>query len=138
MTTQIHEVREVLQFYLEALVAGDLERIAESFTDDATWTVPGTLPLSGVRRGRQAIVDFLTSAVALFVPGTQTFTFGDITAEEDRAVLEWQVRGTASSTGRSYDNQYCGVFVIRDGRICEVREYLDSQHAAETLFPAAG
>jgi uncharacterized protein (TIGR02246 family) len=134
MTTQTNEVREVLQSYLEALVAGDRQRIADSFTDDATWTLPGTLPLSGVRRGRQAIVDFLTSAGALFVPGTQTFTFGDITAEQDRAVLEWRVRGTASATGKIYDNQYCGVFVIRDGRICAVREYLDSQHAADTLF----
>jgi ketosteroid isomerase-like protein len=26
------------------------------------------------------------------------------------------------------------VFVIRDGRIAEVREYLDSLHAADTLF----
>lgn len=134
MTAQTNGARAVLESYLEALVAGDLEKIADSFADDATWTLSGTLPLSGVRRGRQAIVDFLTSAVALFVPGTQTFAFGEITAEGDRAVLEWRVHGTASATGKIYDNQYCGVFVIRDGRICEVREYLDSQHAAETLF----
>lgn len=138
MTTQTNEVREVLQSYLDALVAGDLEKVGDSFTDDAIWILPGTLPLSGVRRGRQAIVNFLTSAVALFKPGTQTFTFGGITAEANRAVLEWQVRGTAVATGRVYDNQYCGVFVIRDGRISEVREYLDTQHAADTLFSPAG
>jgi uncharacterized protein (TIGR02246 family) len=134
---QTNEVRDVLQSYLEALAVGDLDKVADSFTADATWTLPGTLPLSGVRRGRQAIVDFLATAVALFVPGTQTFTFGDITAEASRAVLEWQVRGVAAATGKAYDNQYCGVFVVREGRISEVREYLDSQHAADTLFPAA-
>jgi ketosteroid isomerase-like protein len=32
------------------------------------------------------------------------------------------------------DNEYCGVFGIRDGRIAEVREYLDSLHAAQVLF----
>ncbi|MBB2893282.1 nuclear transport factor 2 family protein [Flexivirga oryzae] len=137
MSTQTIEARDVVQAYLKALVAGDLERIADSFTEDATWTLYGGLPLSGVRRGRQAIVDFLTSAVALFVPGTLTFTFGDITAEHDRAVLEWRARGTATATGKEYDNEYCGVFVVRDGRISEVREYLDTQHVAETLFAEA-
>jgi hypothetical protein len=49
-------------------------------------------------------------------------------------VLEWRVTGIASATGRGYDNSYCGVFVIRDGQIAEVREYLDSQHVADVLF----
>jgi hypothetical protein len=137
MTHTTTDSRAVLQAYLDALVAGDLDRIADSFTEDATWSLHGTLPLSGTRRGREAILEFLTNAGALYAPGTQAFTFGDITAEGDRAVLEWQVTGTASATGRPYANDYCGVFVIRDGRIAEVREYLDTLHAAETLFPAA-
>jgi ketosteroid isomerase-like protein len=33
-----------------------------------------------------------------------------------------------------YDNAYCGVFRVRHGRIAEVREYLDSLHAAQVLF----
>ncbi|HEU5007437.1 MAG TPA: nuclear transport factor 2 family protein [Jatrophihabitantaceae bacterium] len=135
MTHTSAESRAVLQSYLDALVAGDLDRIADSFTEDATWSLHGTLPLSGVRRGRHDILEFLTSAGALYETGTQQFTFADITAENDRAVLEWQVTGIASATGKQYANEYCGVFVIRDGRIAEVREYLDSLHVAETLFP---
>lgn len=128
----------MLQSFLDALVAGDLNGIAASFTEDATWSLHGTLPLAGVRRGRQAIVDFLVGAGALYAPGSQTFTFGEITAEENRAVLEWQVTGTAAATGKPYDNEYCAVFVMRDGRIAEVREYLDSLHAGDTLFAPAG
>jgi ketosteroid isomerase-like protein len=70
----------------------------------------------------------------LYEPGTQRFTFGDITAHRDRAVLEWRVQGIAAATGLPYDNAYCGVFTIRSGHIVEVREYLDSLHAAEVLF----
>jgi uncharacterized protein (TIGR02246 family) len=132
------DARAVLQSFLDALVAGDLNGIAASFTEDATWSLHGTLPLAGVRRGRQAIVDFLVGAGALYAPGSQTFTFGEITAEENRAVLEWQVTGTAAATGKPYDNEYCAVFVMRDGRIAEVREYLDSLHAGDTLFAPAG
>jgi uncharacterized protein (TIGR02246 family) len=131
------EAKTVLRCYLDALTAGDLDAVAASFADDATWSVHGTMPLSGTRQGRDAIMEFLTSAGALYQPGTQSFTFGEITAEADRAVLEWRVRGISSATGRKYDNAYCGVFRIRDGRIAEVREYLDSLHAAQVLFPDA-
>jgi hypothetical protein len=79
-------------------------------------------------------MEFLTSAGSLYQPGTQQFTFGKVTAEGDRAVLEWHVRGTASATGKAYDNDYCAIFGVRDGQITEVREYLDSLHAAQVLF----
>jgi ketosteroid isomerase-like protein len=90
-----------------------------------------------VRRGREQIMAFLLGAGALYQPGTQQFSFGAITAEGERAVLEWRVHGVAAATGLDYDNEYCGVFVIRDGQITEVREYLDSLHAARSFYPAA-
>jgi uncharacterized protein len=133
-TAQATGARAVLQRYLDALAAGDLAAIADSFTDDATWWIHGTLPVSGTKCGRKAIMDFLISAGTLYQTGTQHFKFGEITVEADRAVLEWRVRGTASATGLAYDNAYCGVFRVRDGRIAEVREYFDSLHAAQVLF----
>lgn len=135
-TSQLEtEAKTVLRRYLDALTAGNLAAIAGSFAEDATWSIHGTLPLSGTRHGRGAIMEFLASAGSLYQPGTQSFTFGEITAEADRAVLEWRVQGVAAATGRNYDNAYCGVFRVRDGRITEVREYLDSLHAAQVLFP---
>jgi ketosteroid isomerase-like protein len=131
------EARAVLDRYLDALVRGDLPVIADSFAEDATWALHGTLPMSGTKRGRAAIMGFLTSAGSLFLPGTQAFSFGEITAEADRVVLEWHVQGVTAATGRAYDNDYCAVFRVRDGRIVEVREFLDSLHAAETLFLSA-
>jgi ketosteroid isomerase-like protein len=128
------ETRAVLARYLDMLVAGDLDAIAACFSEDATWSLHGELPVSGTKRGRAEIIDFLVGAGSLFTPGSQAFRFGPTTVEGDRAVLEWQVTGTAAATGLPYDNAYCGVFVVRAGRIVEVREYLDSQHAAGVLF----
>jgi len=126
---------KVLADYLAALTAGDLDAIAQSFAPDATWTVHGTLPLAGTRVGREQIMEFLIGAGSLFEPGTQSFTFDNTTLQDDRAVLEWRVQGIAAATGLAYDNRYCGIFVIRNGEIAEVREYLDSLHAADTLYP---
>ncbi len=132
------EARSVLESYLDALTRGDLAAVADSFAEDATWWLHGTLPLAGVKRGRAAIVEFLSSAGTLYQAGTQTFAFGDVTAEGDRAVLEWTVQAVATATGQPYDNAYCGVFRVREGRIVEVREYLDSLHAAQVLYSPEG
>lgn len=142
MTTDHHdesssnEAEQVLRAYLAALTGGDVTAIAESFAQDARWSVHGTLPLAGTRDGRAAIMKFLLGAGNLYRPGTQHFTFGDIIVQGERVVLEWRVRGIASATGLPYDNEYCGVFTVRHGRIVEVREYLDSLHAAQVLFAA--
>jgi NADPH:quinone reductase-like Zn-dependent oxidoreductase/ketosteroid isomerase-like protein len=126
--------REVLEHYLDVLVAGDLDSVADCFDPDAEWWLHGQTPVSGTKHGRAEIVQFLVDAGSLFAPGTQRFQFGQITAEGDRAVLEWRVTGVGAASGLAYDNSYCGVFVVRAGRIVEVREYLDSQHAVQVLF----
>lgn len=128
------DTRQVLATYLDALVDGDLATIADSFSEDATWWLHGDLPLSGTKHGRDEIIDFLTGAGSLYQPNSQDFTFGEITVECDRAALEWRVTGISAATGIPYDNSYCGVFVVRHGRIVEVREYLDTLHAQIALF----
>ncbi len=131
----ITDTAATLRGYLDALVTGDLDRIAEFFAPDATWTIHGTLPFAGTHDGREAIMTFLATAVdGRFVPGTQQFRFGEVLAVGDIAILEWNVTGTATATGLQYDNDYCGLFTIRDGRIQAVREYLDTEHTREVLF----
>lgn len=127
----------VLERYLDALLAGDIDTIRDSFAEDATWTMHGDLPISGTYRGRDAIVDdFLDAAGALFEPGSQEFGFPTLLAAGDTVVLEWTVRARGAA-GDEYDNRYCGIFVVRDGRIAEAREYLDTEHARRVLFGAA-
>jgi ketosteroid isomerase-like protein len=94
------EAERVLRAYLAALTAGDLEAIADSFAEDARWSLHGDLPLAGTKHGRAAIKEFLLGAGNLYEPGTQSFTFGDITPQGERAVLEWRVQGVGSATGR--------------------------------------
>lgn len=53
------------------------------------------------------------------------------------AVAQWRTTGR-TVTGADYDNSYCVVFTVRDGRIAEVQENLDTAHFEQALFgPAA-
>lgn len=130
--------KDVVQGYLGALVAGDLEGIRASFAPDATWTIYGDLPIAGPWHGRDAIVDEFLTAVGstLFEPGSgPSFEFPTLIGEGDTVALEWRVDARAAATGEEYRNNYCGIFVVRDGQITAIREYLDSGYAARVLFP---
>lgn len=130
------EPKQVLQRYLDALVAGDIDTIRDSFAEGATWTVKADLPVAGPWRGRDRIVDDFLAAVMgeRFEAGSHVFRFPTMIADGDTVALEWHV-SARNAAGQSYENDYCGIFVIRDGRIAEVREYLDSGYAARVLFP---
>jgi uncharacterized protein len=130
--------KHVVQRYLDALVAGDLDAIRDSFAEDATWTILGDLPIGSRWRGREAIVDeFLTGvAGSLYEAGSVQFEFPTLIGEGDTVAVEWRVRARTAA-GADYANSYCGLFVVSDGRIAEVREYLDTRYAARTLFGAA-
>jgi uncharacterized protein len=130
-----NEPKQVVRRYLDALVAGDLDTVRDSFAEDAVWTICGDLPIAGPWRGRDRIVDDFLTAVggALYAPGSVTFAFPALLADGDTVIVEWRVRARTAS-GRDYANAYCGLFVVRAGRIAEVREYLDTAYAARTLF----
>ena len=129
------EPKQVIQTYLDALVSGDIEGVRNSFAEDATWTIHGRLPIAGTKRGRSAIIDdFLVNVMgSLFVPGSHQFTFTTMLAEGDVVALEWRVVAKTAS-GDPYDNEYVGMFVVRDGLIQEVREYCDTLYVADTLY----
>jgi uncharacterized protein len=82
------------------------------------------LPLAGPWIGRDQIThDFMGTVLrALFEPGSQQFQFRRPIGDGDTVALEWRVRAR-TATGEEYDNEYCGMFTVRDGRIAAVREY---------------
>jgi uncharacterized protein len=128
--------KQTVQRYLDALLDGDIDVIRDSFTEDATWTMHGDLPIAGPWKGRDAIVDdFLQQLGAtLFQAGSQLFEFPLLVAEGDTVVLEWRVHAR-SRNGEPYENEYCGVFLVEGEQIRAVREYMDTRYAARVLFP---
>jgi uncharacterized protein len=128
--------KAVIGRYLDALLAGDVDEIRDSFNEDATWTIHGDVPFAGPWVGRDRIVDDFLASVggALFQAGSHRFDFPTLIGEGETVALEWRVQAK-TARGDDYDNRYCGIFAIRDGRIQEVREYFDSAYAARVLYP---
>jgi uncharacterized protein (TIGR02246 family) len=129
--------KAVIEQYVAAVQAGDVETVRGLFAEDATWTLhAGDLPISGTFEGRDRILgDFLARALAHYEPGSIQLEITGMTAEDERVVLQWTSRARTTS-GRAYENGCIGVFEVRDGRIAAVREYMDTLYARDTAFAA--
>ena len=46
--------------------------------------------------------------------------------DQSTVILEYEVHGMSSSTGKAYDNRFCSVVVIKDRKIVHWRDYMDS------------
>jgi uncharacterized protein len=107
---------------------------ADNLADDACWIVTGQYSWSHEFRGRDAIQNGLMGHFRSFFavrPRTVAFNF---IAEGDYVVVE--ARGdNVTKTGQRYDNQYCMVWRIENGRIKEIKEYCDSTLVERVLGP---
>ena len=88
--------KTVVTRYVEAVAAGELPTIRDSFAPDVVWTYPGDLPLSGEWKGRDAVVDEFLGAAAgnLFAPGSPvTITLTNVIADGEQVFAEWTRTG---------------------------------------------
>ena len=131
--------KPVLRRYVAAVQAGDMDVIREMFAEDATWTIrAGQLSISGTWKGRDVIIDeFLAEAMAHYEPGSVCLEITGVIAEQNQVVLQWTSRARTRE-GRPYENDCIGVFTVRDGRIHDVREYMDTLYAHDQAFAAVG
>jgi ketosteroid isomerase-like protein len=116
----------------QAFVKGDIKNAFANMSDEVSWLIPGNLPgLSGVRKGKAAILEFARSAARTFPNGLQT-QINRVYGDGDTVILELTNRGKLAN-GRDYENEYCFVFEIQRGKIRRVREYVDTQKAKELM-----
>lgn len=114
--------------------ARDRALFIESLADDAKWVVTGQYSWSRTFAGRDAILNDLHGHVrSRLVDRTRTVAHRFI-ADGDFVVVE--AKGdNVTKEGVRYDNDYCLVFRIEDGRIKEIREYCDSVLTEKALGP---
>ncbi len=130
----IAENKKVVLGFVEALSSGNIEAAKAAFADDATWWIPGSLPVSGTHWGKKAIFeDFLGKAALFFQPNSLSIQVRNAIAEGDCVAVEWVARGK-SAKGKNYENYYHLMFEVKNGKIQAIREYVDTLYAKEVLF----
>jgi uncharacterized protein len=99
-----------------AFTTGDMEKLAEVFAEDVVWHTPGSNPLSGVHRGRDAAFASFAKEFELS-GGTYRPEIHDVMATDDHTVA--LLRTTAQRNGKELDGNEILVFHIEGGLITE-------------------
>ena len=106
----------------------------DNLADDACWIVTGQYSWSRQFEGRDAIMNGLMGHFrSLFAERPRTVAFNFIA---DGNYVAVEARGdNVTKAGLRYDNQYCMVFRIENGKIREIKEYCDSALVERVLGP---
>jgi uncharacterized protein len=123
----------LIRHIYEQISIGNPAPLLHHIDDDITWTIIGTTGLSGTYRGRQEVLDDLIGPLRSHLATPVNFTIKRILADGDYTVLIADGEATTIA-GRPYNNSYCIVAKIVDGRIVEATDYIDTELITQSLL----
>jgi len=123
--------KRIARDLIAALSRADTDWVLENYADDMVMWTAGSLAFSGPHT-KGEIRGLMDGILGAFPDGLE-FSIQALTAEDDRVAIEAECDGVHVS-GKPYRNQYHFLLRIRDGRIVEFKEYLDTQLANEVLL----
>ena len=128
--SQVEDNKALIRRFFEAMNTGDTAGILESYAEDGYVQTMGNTLISGVY-SKDEIRGFADGIYEAFPQGL-SFTVVGITAEGDRVAVEAESSGQHVS-GKAYNNFYHFLFIIRDGKVVSMKEYLDTELATDIL-----
>ncbi|MBV8772906.1 MAG: nuclear transport factor 2 family protein [Deltaproteobacteria bacterium] len=126
----VEENKKIVAKFFEDLSSGNGPAILGALSDSSTWWVAGNFPLSGTKTKAQFAE--LVGSLGNNIEGGLRVTPTGVTAEGDRVAVEAESYAKMRN-GKTYQNKYHFLLVVRDGKIQQVKEYLDTMHANDVL-----
>jgi uncharacterized protein len=118
------ENRELLRAVFDEMATGNVRALGDALADEARWTFPGEWSWAGTWAPKREVVNGLLRPLMDRFEGYRSEAT-QILADGDRVVV--QARSDATTRrGDRYDQTYCFVFRVADGRIVEVVEHCDT------------
>lgn len=120
------ENKQLMQHIFSELSKGNSMPFVESLADGVRWTITGTTRWSGTYDGKQAVLTELLGPLSSMFEGRISLTAHRFIAEGDHVVVE-ALGSNTTKAGKAYNNTYCYVFRIADGKVEELTEYMDTE-----------
>jgi uncharacterized protein len=132
-------IQQNVQIVKDAYAAfgrGDIQGLLALFAEDIEWIAPGEgLPLAGTYRGIAGVADF-------FQKVSEMLEFSlleprEFVAQGDRVLVVGFDRGRVKTTNRTFEGHWVMAFTVRNGKMTNVREYIDTLTLARGFEMAA-
>ena len=127
MSTQ--ENVQIVKGFLAALGRRDTQGLLALVAKDFEWIIPGEdWPLAGTHRGHAGLENLLQKAnetVETSYPEPPEFI-----AQGDRVLVVGFARGRITATNKTFEDDWAFAVTVRNGKLTNIREYIDTQALA--------
>ena len=127
MSTQ--ENVQIVKDFFAAMGHGDKQGLLALSATDVEWIIPGEgWPLAGTHRGHAGLADLLQKAsknMETSFPNPPEFV-----AQGDRVLVVGFARGKVKATNRTFEDHFVFAITVRNGKLTNIREYVDTQALA--------
>jgi len=127
--TDLNANKKLVQSWFEAVNGGDVERLMSLLADDLDYWVAGDWQMGGRHTKVELRQMMIQVAQSKMWDKPLTLTPVAFTAEGERVAVE--ATSTGSMKGKDYAQTYHMLFVVKNGKVAILREYLDTKHAFE-------
>ena len=126
--------KELIESVYAELAVGNARPLLDSMADDVVWRVSGSGPWARAYSGKASVVNDLLRPLNSLFEGRYTAVATRVFGEGSFVAAE--VQGAVMlKSGKPYNNRYCFIYRIEDGKIKEITEYMDTELVATTVVP---
>jgi uncharacterized protein len=120
---------QTVKDFFAAMGGGDKQRLLALAAEDIEWIIPGEdWPLAGTHRGHAGLAAVLQKAsegVETSYPEPPEFV-----AQGDRVLVVGVATGKIKATNKPFKDDWVFDITVRDGKVTNIREYIDTQALA--------
>jgi uncharacterized protein len=128
---------QIVKDFFAALGSRDKQALLSLVAEDIEWIVPGEdWPLAGTHRGHAGLENVLQKAneeVETTYPQPPEFI-----AQGDRVLVIGFATGRIKATKKTFEDHWVFDITVRDGKVTNIREYVDTQALARASETTAG
>jgi len=118
-----------------AIGRGDMQGLLALFAEGIEWIIPGEWPLAGTHRGHAGVADLFQKAFEMI-----ELSFSEpheFVAQGDRVITVGVSKGRVKATNRTFEDHWVFAFTVRNGKVTNIREYIDTLALARAFEMAA-
>jgi uncharacterized protein len=120
---------QIVKDFFAAMGGSDRQGLLALCAEDIEWIIPGEdWPLAGTHRGHAGLADLLQKAsknMETSFPKPPEFV-----AQGDRVLVVGFARGKVKATNRTFEDHFVFAITVRNGKLANIREYVDTQALA--------
>ncbi len=132
----IEENVQVVKDFFAAIGSADKQRLLALVAEEIEWIIPGEdWPLAGTHRGHAGVNHLLQKAketLETSYPKPPEFV-----AQGDRVLVVGVATGKIKATNRTFEDHWVFDITVRNSKLTNIREYVDTQALARASETAA-